>query len=104
MRKRTGVLALILAGAATLLPSAASAQERYYGSGYYQQHANRDWHDRGDRDHRDRDDWRTDRRWSNHEWREQERREHEWRKRQRWENQYAPGYSYYDSNGYYWPR
>ena len=88
MLKRAGVLALILAAGAAILPTAALAQDGYYypRDNYYQR--DRDW------------DRREAQRWREHEWREhraEEWREHEWRNRrwrehERWEHRYDRDY------------
>jgi hypothetical protein len=99
MRKKLGMFALLLAGAATtMLPKPALAQDGYYGgrNQYYQR--DRGWDDRhngqwgsgywGERDWRGRGaEERREREWRRHEW-----REHEWRERQRWNNEYYHGY------------
>ena len=81
MKKRVGILAMILAaGMAVLQPTAAFAQDR---DGY------RGWGDRHeDRHYRDRDR-REDRAWRQHEFRERE-----------WRDQDRRYYRYYD-RGYY---
>jgi hypothetical protein len=104
MYKRLGVLTLMLAAAASILPQPALAQGGYYGpqNGYYQsdrewdrggegQWGDRNWQGRGWRDG-DRRDRRAEE-WREREWRRREWREHEWRERQRSNNGYYRNYN-----------
>src|SRR3982750_465384 len=106
MRKKLGMLALLLAGGVTtMLPRAALAQDGYYGGrNQYHQRVG-DWDNRyngqwGNGYWRDRD-WRNRRaeEWREREWRRQAWRQHEWRERRRWNNDYYrddyPGTSFY---------
>jgi hypothetical protein len=87
MKKRVGVLAMMLAGAFALLqPAAAQAQERE-GYRYYERHDDqrfREWHQR-DRERA---------------WREAHERA-EWREHVRWENHYGRGAAFYHNSPEY---
>jgi hypothetical protein len=99
MRKKLGMLALVLAGAAiTTVPKPALAQDGYYGARNQHYQHDRGWDDRnngqrasgywGERDWRGRGaKERREREWRRQEWREHERRE-----RQRWNKEYYRGY------------
>lgn len=89
MLKRIGLFSLLLfATSAAVLPTAAHAQDGYYGNRNSYRSEDRRWRDGDDRRYD-----RKERERREHEWREHERREHEWRKHRRWEREYERGYS-----------
>ena len=90
MLKKAGMLALILSAGAAIMPSAAFAQDPYYGRGGYYYQGDRDWNRQQRREWRERE--REEQRWRERGWREHEWREHEWREHDRWEHRFNRGY------------